>query len=170
MSRIDRFFENIKTWAAFWDKKHFPTRSAIVLSKSEQILQKDICKYFDSLLLGDLSVLDKKVSKTEIVKFCDIFCKTINTIYKKDENKFFFKEGRIDAATKTVIVIIEYGQCQNEFKPIIKYDGISEPLGMAYLPNSLFSICKKDNPLFWCQSAALNHADIFLSDMIQAGY
>jgi methylase of polypeptide subunit release factors len=166
------------------DIDHLPfpeDQGKLKISQADQILINDIINF----QLQEKGELLEKVTKKHLMEFANIFCKTLNSVYKADEKSFrLFKI--LDAGEYFALHIV-YGT--DDIQPEIesaeyleqyiqsiiptrksKYDTVHVQKIIKIYGKDVVILAKPNQLRYWLLSIALRDADESFADYVEARY
>ncbi len=158
------------------------------LGHSETIIQNDVLEYYiKSNASSENSPLNSPVQGEVLKEYGDVFCKTLNPIYEKNEQKWFvhgYHEGQ-----QAIAYAFCYGQPKKDILPDLFVDGL-DGIERLLLNNTRRNVritrvlreylhiegydvlifIKPKNVRYWLKSIALRDADETYTDLKRTGF
>jgi hypothetical protein len=159
------------------DNLPYPTNN-IKLSEVDRIVIDDVITY----QCMRKKELQRPANETDIARFSDVFCKTLNAMYKSGGKEFFLL--KLIVSNSSFILHFEYGKSVLPY--IVERDDLDNYLNKLMSPdvklqrsyrinkiikiygNDRFIIVKPKDKKYWLRSIALRDADETIADYIEA--
>lgn len=151
----------------------------LALSEFEQILVDDVLDYIlDFRRKGEKSVAEKPVTDFQLDKFADIYCRSLNSVYKKFKpfqplktDSFicfpFYYKDKPDIRTETT------GEIEDSLFELIQNNVTSNARIIRILriyEKNVIYLVKPKQARYWLRSVAIRDADETFADLVAQGY
>jgi hypothetical protein len=164
-------------------------KNQLRLSKAEQIVCDDILDYgIDQLSKGEeAKVNTKEAKKSNIAEFAEVFCDSLNSIYKEGSKQFYpleyieslsficlpFMYGNLDKAKRipeSQKKQIEKGDLESLIDNPQKTNVLFKRIIKLYPAKDMVYLVKPKLLRYWLKSIALRDANEVFTDLISSGY